>query len=188
MYLFISLILISYQPIQFNFQPKELKDFQWRNRIVIVFGESETSCFYKEQLEINRQESKRIFKKMSLFSLLRLSVFLLTAFGIYLTSNQWKFATIICVIGIAIFLFLLSKYTDLKAQRALHKRLVVIDEDELKIASADFHNRADGIQFQDPKHFYSLDIDLFGIGSFFQFINIENNVKIKNIGYPIIEK
>ena len=52
MYLFISLILISYQPIQFNFQPKELKDFQWRNRIVIVFGESETSCFYKEQLEI----------------------------------------------------------------------------------------------------------------------------------------
>lgn len=125
--------------------------------------------FYKAQLEINRQESKRIFKKMSLFSLLRLSVFILTGFGIYLTSNQWKFATVIGVIGVVIFLFLLSKYTDLKGKRALHKRLVVINEDEIKIASGDFYDRNDGSEFQNPKHFYSLDIDLFGKGSFFQF-------------------
>ena len=43
--------------------------------------------------------------------------------------------------------------------------------DEIKIASGDFHDRDEGLQFQDPSHFYSLDIDLFGRGSFFQFIN-----------------
>lgn len=128
-------------------------------------------AFYTEQLEIHQQESKRIFKQMSLFSLLRLSVFVLTAFGVYFTFGQWKIAAIIGVVGIAVFLYLLSKYTDLKTQRALHKRLAVINEDELKIASGDFHDRADGSQFQNPKHFYSLDIDLFGKGSFFQFIN-----------------
>jgi hypothetical protein len=127
--------------------------------------------FYKEQLKLNQSESKRIFKQMSLYSVLRLTVFVLTAFGIYLFANQWQVATIIGVVGIGIFLFFLSRYTDLKAQRALHKRLVIINEDELKIASGNFHNRADGSEFQNPKHFYSLDIDLFGIGSFFQFIN-----------------
>ncbi|EDP72666.1 hypothetical protein FBALC1_16232 [Flavobacteriales bacterium ALC-1] len=127
--------------------------------------------FYQEQLETNKQESKRIFKKMGLFSVLRLSVFILTTVGIYFTFEQWQVATVIGVLGIAIFLFLLSKYTDLKTQRALHKRLVIINENELKIASGDFHDRADGSQFQNPKHFYSLDIDLFGKGSFFQFIN-----------------
>src|SRR5690606_31325071 len=34
-----------------------------------------------------------------------------------------------------------------------------------------FHQRESGKEFQDPHHFYSLDIDLFGRGSFFQFIN-----------------
>ena len=127
--------------------------------------------FYKEQLELNQVESKRIFKQMSLLSILRLSVFVLTVFGIYFTFEQWQIAAVIGVIGIAIFLFLLSRYTDIKAKRALHKRLVVINDDELKIASGDFHNRADGSEFQNPKHYYSLDIDLFGRGSFFQFIN-----------------
>jgi len=127
--------------------------------------------FYKEQLELNQSESKRIFKQMSLFSMLRLSVFVLTIFGIYLSFNQWKIAIIIGVIGVVIFLLLLSRYTDIKSKRALYKRLVIINEDELKIASGDFHNRLDGSKFQNPKHYYSLDIDLFGKGSFFQFVN-----------------
>ena len=130
-----------------------------------------SESFYKEQLELNKTESKRIFKQMSLLSILRLSVFVVTVFGIYLSFKQWQVATAIGVVGAAIFLFLLSRYTDIKSKRALHKRLVIINEDELNIASGDFHDRADGSEFQNPKHYYSLDIDLFGKGSFFQFIN-----------------
>lgn len=130
-----------------------------------------SESFYKEQLELNKTESKRIFKQMSLLSILRLSVFVVTVFGIYLSFKQWQVATAIGVVGAAIFLFLLSRYTDIKSKRALHKRLVIINEDELNIAFGDFHDRADGSEFQNPKHYYSLDIDLFGKGSFFQFIN-----------------
>ena len=130
-----------------------------------------SESFYKEQLELNKTESKRIFKQMSLLSILRLSVFVVTVFGIYLSFKQWQVATAIGVVGAAIFLFLLSRYTDIKSKRALHKRLVIINEDELNIASDDFHDRADGSEFQNSKHYYSLDIDLFGKGSFFQFIN-----------------
>jgi MutS domain V len=127
--------------------------------------------YYKEQLKTHKLESKRLYKRMGLFSMLRLSAFALTALGIYFAFTQWKIVALISVLGISIFLFLLSKYTDLKTKRALHKRLALINEDELQIATGDFHHRADGRQFQNPKHYYSLDIDLFGRGSFFQFIN-----------------
>jgi hypothetical protein len=127
--------------------------------------------FYKAQLELNQTASKRIFKQMGLLSVLRLSVFLCTGIGIYFSFNKALIVAGIAVLGIAIFLFLLSRYTDLKAKRNLHKRLTLINADELKIAAGDFHNRPDGSEFQNPKHYYSLDIDLFGTGSFFQFIN-----------------
>ncbi|MFK7832467.1 MAG: DNA mismatch repair protein MutS [Winogradskyella sp.] len=130
-----------------------------------------SESFYKAQLQSNQSEAKRIYKQMSLLSILRLSVFLLAAFGIYLSAPQWKIVAAIAVLGLAIFLFLLSRYTDLKSKRALHKRLVTINEDELEIAKGNFYERPDGSEFQDPKHFFSLDIDLFGKGSFFQFIN-----------------
>jgi multidrug transporter EmrE-like cation transporter len=129
------------------------------------------NTFYKEQLEVNQAESKRIFKQLSLFSILRLSIFILTVIGVYFTYQNWQVAAGIGVLGMASFLFLLSRYTDLKSKRNLHKRLIAINEEELKIAKGDFYGRLDGEEFQNPKHFFSLDIDLFGKGSFFQFIN-----------------
>ncbi len=130
-----------------------------------------TFSFYKSQLSKHNSESKHIYKKMSLFSVLRLAVFGFTGFGIYLTYQNWQVAAIIAVVGIAVFLFLLSRHTDLKSKRELHKRLATINEDEIKIASGDFYDREDGKVFQNPAHAYSLDIDLFGRGSFFQYIN-----------------
>ncbi|WP_405574223.1 MutS-related protein [Winogradskyella sp. Asnod2-B02-A] len=129
------------------------------------------NTFYKEQLDINQIASKRIFKQLSLFSILRLSIFILTGIGIYFTYQNWQIAAGIGVFGAASFLFLLSRYTDLKSKRNLHKRLIAINEEELKIEKGDFYDRLDGEKFQNPKHFFSLDIDLFGKGSFFQFIN-----------------
>ncbi|WP_299098386.1 DNA mismatch repair protein MutS [uncultured Winogradskyella sp.] len=129
------------------------------------------NTFYKAQLETNQTESKRIFKQLSLYSILRLSIFVLTATGVYFTFQNWQLALCIGVFGIASFLFLLSRYTDLKAKRNLHKRLIAINEDEIKIANGDFYERLDGEEFQNPKHYFSLDIDLFGKGSFFQYIN-----------------
>jgi ABC-type multidrug transport system fused ATPase/permease subunit len=129
------------------------------------------TTFYNEQLEKHQLEGKDLKKKLFGLSTFRLGVFIVTATAIYFTFSNWQVALTIAVVGIVVFLFLLSKYTDLKYKRDVSKALVVINEDELKIASGDFHNRNDGLQYQNPTHFYSLDIDLFGRGSFFQFIN-----------------
>ncbi|MFL0353390.1 MutS-related protein [Xanthomarina sp. GH4-25] len=129
------------------------------------------STFYKQQLEKHQQDLKKFNKKLIGMSSLRLLIFLLVFAGIYVTFNMWQVALGIGIIGVTIFIFLLSKYTDIKRLRDVSKALVAINEEEIKIASGDFHHRDTGEQFQDPLHYYSLDIDLFGRGSFFQFIN-----------------
>jgi len=127
--------------------------------------------YYQKHSETYQTEANSLYKKMTLFSTLRLLVFLLVAFGIYITYTNWQVAVGIAVAGILIFIFLLSKYTDIKAERQLKLALVEINKTELEIANGNFHNRDQGLQFQDPLHHYSLDIDLFGRGSFFQFMN-----------------
>jgi len=127
--------------------------------------------YYQEHQATYTTEAQKLHKQMITLSMLRLLVFVATGFGIYFTFQNWQIALGIGVLGIAGFLFLLSKYNDIKRERQFKKALVVINEEEIKIASGNFHDRDQGLKFQDPNHFYSLDIDLFGRGSFFQFIN-----------------
>lgn len=127
--------------------------------------------FYSEQLNKYQKIVRDLNKQLIRLSTLRVLVFVLTALAIYFTYPNWVLVATVGVLGIGIFLFLLSKYTNVKYNRDLNKALVAINEEELLIASGGFHHRPNGNTFQDPKHFYSLDIDLFGKGSFFQFIN-----------------
>lgn len=128
-------------------------------------------AYYKEHQAKYTAEAQKLHKQMISLSMLRLLVFVATGFGIYVTFQTWQIALGIAVVGIAVFLFLLSKYNTIKSVRLFNKALVSINEEEIEIASGDFHDREEGLRFQDPNHFYSLDIDLFGRGSFFQFIN-----------------
>ncbi|GAA4889171.1 MutS family DNA mismatch repair protein [Flaviramulus aquimarinus] len=127
--------------------------------------------YYKNHLIKYKSETKKLYKQMTVLSTLRLLIFLATGFGIYFFFQQWQTALSVGVFGVIIFIYLLSKHTDVKRQRDFNKALVDINEDEIKIASGYFHKRDEGLEFQDSNHFYSLDIDLFGRGSFFQFIN-----------------
>ncbi len=127
--------------------------------------------YYTEQKRNYNTEVNRLKKQLVSYSGLRLFTFLATIFGVYYFFQYWQITVLIGVSGLVVFLYLLSKYTDTKHQRDFYKALVGINTDELKIVTGDFHNRPDGSEFHDPKHFYSLDIDLFGRGSFFQWIN-----------------
>jgi len=127
--------------------------------------------FYQKNLKVYQELELRLSKQIALLSMLRVLVFLVTCFGIYLVFYQWQLAVSIGVIGIFMFTFLLSKYTSKKEERDLNKAHIKINEEEINIISGKFHHRADGQQFQEANHFYSLDIDLFGRGSFFQYIS-----------------
>lgn len=127
--------------------------------------------FYKEQLNKHQLDAKNAKKRLMQLSLIRFLVFLGTAFLVYFSFQQTQVTIVIGIIGLSIFLFLLKKYSKTKSEKELSEALIAINEEELKIASGDFYDKAQGLEFQDPKHYYSLDIDLFGRGSFYQFIN-----------------
>lgn len=129
------------------------------------------NSYYQQYLEKYQEEVKKLRTKSFSLSMLRLLAFIISVVGIYLTFNIWQIATVIVILGIGVFLYLLSKYTDVRRNLDFYKAMVSLNEEELKIASGDFHLRDQGLKYQDPKHYYSLDIDLFGRGSFFQFMN-----------------
>jgi uncharacterized integral membrane protein len=127
--------------------------------------------YYKTHVKNYQTKVEKFYKEMTFLSTLRLLVFVATGFGVYYFFEQWQIAIPIAILGTVVFVYLLSKYTDVKRLRDFNNALVEINAEELEIAAGNFNHRADGSEFQDPKHYYSLDIDLFGRGSFFQFIN-----------------
>jgi len=127
--------------------------------------------FYKSEKDFFQQQLSSIKKKLAVFSTLRLLVFLGTAFGIYFIFGNTQLTILVAIIGISAFLYLVSKYSDLQKNRDLCKKLIDINETEIKVLNNDYLALDEGKEFIDPSHFYSYDIDLFGRGSFFQYCN-----------------
>ncbi|WP_299678388.1 DNA mismatch repair protein MutS [uncultured Tenacibaculum sp.] len=130
--------------------------------------------FYKEQLELHNKRVEDFNTLISKISILRFLVFLFTITSLYFFRDNWKVSIPLIIIGVSVFTFLILKNIKAKDKLKLARALQEINKDELQIISGAFHDKKTGIEFQDPKHYYSLDIDLFGIGSFFQFINRTN--------------
>lgn len=127
--------------------------------------------FYQQQLKIHRQSVETLNKQMYVLSMLRLTVFLLTVAGVYFFFENLPLVGVIFLVGTALFGLFLVKYMRIKRKRNLHKALVGINEEELEIGKGKFHHRDQGMRFNDALHEYAYDIDLFGKGSFFQFLN-----------------
>ena len=132
---------------------------------------TDSNSYYSANMTNYAAEVSKLYKQLTSLSIARLLVFIATAIGGYFTFGSGPLFAGVLVAGAIGFVFLLSKYTTIKATYNLKKELVTINKEELKINSGDFFDRDGGLQFQDPSHNYALDIDLFGRGSFYQFIN-----------------
>ena len=132
---------------------------------------NESKKFYTQQLHIFKQKLKKINKQLLIIGFLRLIVFLTTAFAVYHFFGTNKSLFLAAVIGIAVFLFLVSKYTNLQHKKQKIKALIKINKTEMQILNGDFSNLPLGKEFNNPQHEFSNDIDLFGKNSFFQQLN-----------------
>ncbi|CAM4202460.1 MutS-related protein [Gillisia hiemivivida] len=127
--------------------------------------------FYTQEKATQNKRLKEANKQLNLSSMLRLILFIGTAFGIYYFYPDWKIAALIGVVGFGIFLFLVSRHSDLKYKRNKIDELVKLNETELEVLNRNFSHLATGKEFEDHDHPFSQDIDLFGNGSFFQYLN-----------------
>ena len=127
--------------------------------------------FYKSEKEVCEKELSAVRKKLATSSTLRLIVFLSTTLGIYLFFGYTNVVMVIATIGILLFLYLVSKHTDLQQKKDFVKALIEINNSEIRVLNGDYFNLDSGSEFINATHYYSYDIDLFGRGSFFQYLN-----------------
>ena len=127
--------------------------------------------FYSLSIQQFEEKLHQLKKQLAASSTIRLLVFLSIGFGIYFFFGNPKAMIAIAVVGFVLFLYLVSRHTDLQYKRDLIVQLIAINTTEINVLKRDYLSLDDGREFIDPTHAYSYDIDLFGRGSFFQYIN-----------------
>ncbi|MBT0606801.1 MutS-related protein [Aequorivita echinoideorum] len=129
------------------------------------------SEFYKNQITIHTEALQKLKKQLAFSSTLRLLVFLVACAAIYFFFGNVKIIIATILLTVAIFVYLVSKHSSLQQKRDLEKALISQNEIELEVLNRNFHHLPSGEKYTDPQHYYSQDIDLFGRGSFFQYLN-----------------
>jgi DNA mismatch repair ATPase MutS len=127
--------------------------------------------FYTREKEKFSNRLKIVNKKLKTFSFIRLIFFIIIITLIYVFWGNSRIVIAIILLGFILFAFLVNKYNDLKDKKEKIKQLLIINQTEITVLKGDYSSLDDGNEFIDPKHFYSFDIDLFGKGSFFQYLN-----------------
>ncbi|QXP72063.1 DNA mismatch repair protein MutS [Polaribacter sp. R2A056_3_33] len=127
--------------------------------------------FYSQEKLTLEKEATILKRKSVNLSVFRFAVFLATCFLVYLTFGSYPDVFIIAFLGILLFGFLVVKQVGLQRKRAIVKAKININNTELEVLNRNFHHLESGEEFVNPTHYYSNDIDLFGVGSFFQYAN-----------------
>ena len=86
-------------------------------------------------------------------------------------KNEISLVVLIVIATLTLFVLLVTRHNQLKYQWSLTKSIIAQNETELRVLNRDFHNLPSGEKYKDPLHFYSQDIDLFGRGSLYQYMN-----------------
>lgn len=132
---------------------------------------TQPATFYNKQLDLLKNKRGILKNKLNLSSILRLVTFILIVGCLYfLWGNLMALAPAVLV-SIVGFIYLITRHSKLQYQRDLIEAQIAINETELKVLDRDFYDLPDGANYKNGAHYYSLDIDLFGRGSFYQYIN-----------------
>jgi len=127
--------------------------------------------FYKKQLQQHKTSSLSTKKSLVLFGIVRLLVFGVILFFLYQFFGNLKMMTITAVSGSIIFVYLVKKHSILKAKNLKLKALIDINTTEIFVLQNNALHLNEGAEYLNSNHQFSYDIDLFGKGSFFQYIN-----------------
>jgi len=132
---------------------------------------SSPKAFYEKQIIFAQTELSSAKKKSLLIALSRLLLFFLTVGLAYFLKDHNLIFALVIIIGVVLFLILVSIYTNLKRKQKKYRLLLHLNENELNALSGNYAGFKTGYEYADPHHPFCQDMDLFGKGSLFQSIN-----------------
>ncbi|MGB5982623.1 MAG: DNA mismatch repair protein MutS [Nonlabens sp.] len=127
--------------------------------------------FYKKREEAFSQEKNRFQQQLRGSSFIRLLVFLGGIAAVYFLWEQWQLTFAVSTAVFILFLILVTRHAAIKKKRDFKQALIDIQQEEMRIGNRDYLHRDDGKRYLDEDHEYGRDIDLFGRGSIFQYLN-----------------
>ncbi|MFA9389464.1 MAG: hypothetical protein ACERKD_06635 [Prolixibacteraceae bacterium] len=132
----------------------------------------ELKVTYEQIISEGRMKIKRLSRTLYTLSFMRLTFFLLCfilPFWMYRVNGA--FAVLSVAFSLSMFLFLVKKYQQTSILRKFEQLKVELNLQEIEALQHQFSMFDSGTEFIDPNHMNSYDLDLFGKGSLFQFIN-----------------
>jgi ABC-type multidrug transport system fused ATPase/permease subunit len=130
------------------------------------------SAVYQKRIEAFEALHNRQKRILLVISILRLLVIIAAVYFLVLAVKS-GLSILIAVTGLMVVLFiaLVSFHKNQNDRKKLLHELIGVNREELKGLDNDLSEFRDGREFIDSGHPWSYDLDLFGEGSLFQYIN-----------------
>lgn len=127
--------------------------------------------FYQVQSEDCAKQLAGISSRLKWLAFFRLLAFLMIFVPFFIFGLKSWISFPVSLAALFVFFFLVKKHiqTERKQKETVIKKRLA--EEELSAIDHKFSQFKNGGEFSDPEHFYSFDLDLFGEGSLFQFLN-----------------
>ncbi|MCD4793264.1 MAG: hypothetical protein K8R54_08540 [Bacteroidales bacterium] len=131
----------------------------------------------------NRYSSKllKLKNKNRLISYIRALIFVISIVIIYFSKSiDLILVIILLIILFSVFLFLVKQNINLKKAIKKNLNLITINDNELIALNGTYDKFHSGNEYIDFDHPFSYDLDIFGKGSLFQYINRTSTIAGKN--------
>ncbi|MFO7922091.1 MAG: hypothetical protein R6U58_00185 [Bacteroidales bacterium] len=128
--------------------------------------------YYRKKHAEYSDQLKEIRQRLRIFVFLRLALFILMVFiPLAFVRENPRTAVLVFMLLFAAFLALVKYYSVLERRSRYVSSLVDVNLGEIEAFRGNLSSFADGRGYADPDHPYSLDLDLFGSDSLFQYLN-----------------
>ncbi len=128
---------------------------------------------YEQNISQTQTEADRYKALANKYSLLRLVIFaaIILITGIAISWDDFTFLILSGLILILAFLWLVSKQSEFEKQKLYFSNLVKVYQNEFDSILSISNLYDDGSRFNNDKHFYSADLDIFGSASLYKLTN-----------------
>jgi len=127
---------------------------------------------YQERAQDFKEQATALQARYERFGFVRLISFIIAIAVLILLYNASPLAGVIAtIIFLAAFYRLVQWHQRLLHEKQIVEALALINQQELAFMQDDFQAFSDGKEFIDPAHPNSIDMDIFGPYSFFQYAN-----------------
>lgn len=138
--------------------------------------------FYRSREAYFLNAEKRLAVKIRSIVIFRLLAFLFIPLSYFFFHKLgFFFWAIPSFVSFGVFLFLVKKHLAAEKKQKRFSVQAKLATDEIQALNHRFLHFPDGAEYLDPGHPYSYDLDLFGKGSLFQYLNRTSTASGKNV-------